>query len=537
MKGKSPDEDLNGSETDPEHVDPACVPGAPVTDHTPMADSGTDRWDRFFDTSHLAADLKGRAVRGGAATVVGRFGNFVVQTVSAVVLARLIAPDQFGLVAMITAITGFASLFGDFGLSIATIQRPTITHAQVSTLFWINTGIGLLITLAVISIAPLIAWFYGEAQLLALTLASAFTFAISGMSIQHKALLRRQMRFSAIAVAQVVTQALALVVGIIGALIGLRVWALVAMELAQVVFVALSMFLLCPWRPGLPRWDKSVGQMMALGAHFTGFDCINYFARNLDNILIGRFWGTEALGYYSKAYQLLMMPIRQLNAPLSSVVLPTLSRVQNEPERYSRYYCRTLNLIAFVSTPFIGISMVLCHELILLLLGPRWSQTAVLYKLLAISAWIQVFYNTIGWIYMSLGQGRRLAKWGLIGTALIALSFIAGLPWGPYGVALSYAISMVVLIGPMAIGYAIRESPIRWQQCVQAIWRPMLMSLVAYGIAESAYQYISPRTSFPMNAILVLLIWLLAIGVMLGFWTRLRCEAHDLLSLIKMVRA
>ncbi len=151
--------------------------------------------NNFFDTEYLKADLKGRSVRGGAVTMAAQGIKFFLQIGSTVVLARLLTPEDFGLIAMVTAVTGFVMMFKDMGLSMATVQRAEIDHAQISTLFWINVVLSLAFMLLTATLAPAIAWFYSEPRLTWITLALAGAFIFSGFTVQHQALLRRQMNF------------------------------------------------------------------------------------------------------------------------------------------------------------------------------------------------------------------------------------------------------------------------------------------------------------------------------------------------------
>jgi PST family polysaccharide transporter len=184
-----------------------------------------------FSTEHLHADLKGRSVRGGVLTLTSQGAQFVMQSVSTVVLARLLTPADFGLVAMVVAITGLGQAFADLGLSEATIQHPDINHDQVSNLFWVNVAIGLGLTILTASLGPLLAWFYHEPRLRAITYVVSVTFLIGGLRVQHDALLQRNMRFLALAIRDISAYAVAVPVAIVLALRGAGYWAIVALPL------------------------------------------------------------------------------------------------------------------------------------------------------------------------------------------------------------------------------------------------------------------------------------------------------------------
>ncbi len=301
---------------------------------------------QFFCTDHLKTELKQRSVRGGAVTLVAQAIKFVLRMGSTVVLARLLSPEDYGLIGMATVVIGFVQLFKDLGLSAATVQKSEINHQQVSTLFWINLIISFAIALLVIALAPLVARFYDEPLLRGITMALAITFIFGGLTVQHQALLQRQMRFAALAKIEIISMLVGVIVAVASAWYGLGYWALVHMQIATVITNAIAVWLSCSWRPGLPSQDSAIKSMLAFGGNLTGFRLVNYFSRNLDNLLIGRYWGSQQLGLYAKAYQLVLLPIEQINSPVNSVALPTLSSLQSEPEKYSKYYYKAILLRA-----------------------------------------------------------------------------------------------------------------------------------------------------------------------------------------------
>jgi len=219
------------------------------------------KYTEFFETEHLKLDLKGRSVRGGAATLAGQGGRFLIQMVSTVVLARLLTPADFGLIAMVTAVTGFAEFFKDLGLSMATVQKAEVTHEQVSVLFWVNVAMSVLIALITAALGPVIAWFYGDPRLATVTVALSLAFVFGGLTVQHQALLRRQMRFTALAIIPVIAMAAAVMAAIIAGSLGAGYWALVIMELTRAATSAAAVWLVCRWWPGLPTRGAGVPQL------------------------------------------------------------------------------------------------------------------------------------------------------------------------------------------------------------------------------------------------------------------------------------
>ncbi|MEP0800039.1 lipopolysaccharide biosynthesis protein [Funiculus sociatus GB2-A5] len=417
--------------------------------------------NQHFRTDHLKTDLKSRSVRGGAVTMITQGCKFVLNMGSTVLLARLLTPQDYGLVGMVATVTGLVGLFKDMGLSTATVQKAEINHAQISTLFWLNVVFSIATMLITAVIAPLIAWFYGEPRLIWITLVSAIGFIFGGLTVQHQALLNRQMRFGALAIIDIVSMLIGVATAIVLALNGAGYWALVLMPLAMGMSSALGVWVMCGWRPGLPVRHSGVSSMLAFGANLTGFGIINYFARNLDNLLIGRYWGAQQLGLYSKAYALLLLPINQINAPIASVALPTLSRLVDSPDRYRQAYLRIVEKLLMLTMPIMVFMIATSDWLVQLLLGSQWGETSRIFALLGIAGLIQPLANSTGWLFMSQDRAHDMFKWGFIGGTTAIVSFVAGLPWGAAGVAASYSLVWICVCMPLLFWFVGRTGPVR----------------------------------------------------------------------------
>jgi len=491
---------------------------------------------RFFDTEHLKVDLKERSVRGGAVTMTAQAIKFLLHTGSTIVLARLLTPQDYGLVAMVTAIAGFVMLFKDMGLSMATIQKAEINHSQVSTLFWINVAVSLVLALILAIAAPIISWFYSEPRLTYITLVLAGTFIFSGLTVQHQALLRRQMRFSALAAIEIGSMGIGITTGIVLARYGVKYWALVGLSAATALSYVVLVWVFCGWRPGLPVRRAGIFSMLAFGGHLTGFGIVNYFARNFDNILLGRFYGAGVLGLYSRAYNIMMLPISQIRNPLESVAIPALSHIQNDPVRYKKYYIKLVTLLAFIAMPLMVFLFVCADEVIGLLLGSKWSGAADIFKILCIAAFIQPVATTWGLVLVSLGQSKRYLKWGIANSILIILSFILGLPWGAIGVAAGYTVATYVLLAP-TLWYCFRRSPISITDFFSSILRPMISSLCMGAAIFPAYLLLANQPDivvvgacFVIGLLAYLLVWVLIPG---GIQTLRELFSYMLLALRK----
>ncbi len=416
-----------------------------------------------------------RAVKGGLATISGQLASFLLRTASAVVLARLLTPEDFGLLTMILAATAFLTPFRDFGLSTATVQQPRVNHGQLTSLFWINTAVGVALAAAFAALAPLLARFYHQPVLFPMALLLSVKFLFEGISVQHQAILRRQMRFGPLALVDVAALATASGVAILCSLAGLRYWALVVQQLTLPAVVALGTWLVCPWRPALPSKTHDVGQMVGFGSRLTGSQVLYNFSSGFDGLLVGWKFGAQAAGLYTKAFTVLLLPIQQIVIPLYSVAVASLSRLQGDPERYRRFYCQAVMLLAFVTTPIFVVLAVLSRDIILVVLGSQWLGATSVFTVLAIGQLGQPVAATVGWVNQSLGQADRILRWTLISVPLLMVSLLLALRWGPIGIAIAYAIG-VHAMRPLYLWYSLRRSPISPRDWLLAVWRPFAVS-------------------------------------------------------------
>jgi O-antigen/teichoic acid export membrane protein len=401
--------------------------------------------EQHFATDHLQADLKGRTISSGLITVSAQAAKFLLTVGSTMILARLLTPRDFGLVAMVTTVTSFLRVFKDAGLSIATVQRDRITQAQVSNLFWINVGVSCLGGLILAASAWAIASFYHNPRLIPIALLLSLTFIISGSTAQHQALLKRQMRFKALAVIEVGSVAFSVLVGVSLAILGYRYWSLVWAILSTEVAGLLLTWSVSRWRPQLPTWGSGVGPLVSFGAHRTAGDFILSLARGCDNLLIGRFYGAAAVGLYSRASALLLRPLDQFLGPINAVFIPALSRLQSQPERYRSTFLRLYEAIALIGFLFTGLFLALARPLTLVLLGPKWEQAAVIFAGFTLAALCIPLANASAWLFTSQGRGRDMFVTQLINSCAIVLSFVAGLPFGPVGVAIAFSVSNLLV--------------------------------------------------------------------------------------------
>ncbi|MCE9650962.1 MAG: lipopolysaccharide biosynthesis protein [Parvibaculum sp.] len=435
-----------------------------------------------FRTDHLVGDIAGRSIRGGAVTVGAQVLKIVMQFGVTIVLARLLKPEAFGLVAMVAVVLTFLETFKDLGLSAATVQREAITHQEVSTLFWVNAGLGVVAALLMVPLAPLLAWFYGEPELVGITLALGVGFALSGLSTQHLALLRRQMRFSTLASIQMGAEIIGMAVALVAAYEGASYWALILQRIVWAACMALGGWIFCRWRPGRPGRLSQVRSLLGFGGYVTGSNLASLFVRNMDQVLIGWYWGATPLGLYDRAYKILLLPINNLNAPLFSVAMPALSRLAGEPERYRRTYLGMVEKLSMVTMPCAALLVAAPDLVVRLLFGPQWVAATPIVGWLGLAALYQPVSYTCSWLFMTQNRTSEMFRWGLISSGLLAVSIVAGLPFGAEGVAASFALSGIFVRMPALFWAVGRSGPVRSLDIV----RTMIPSIVASALAVLA---------------------------------------------------
>jgi PST family polysaccharide transporter len=451
--------------------------------------------NKYFRTDHLMTNLGGRAARGGAVAITTQALKFFVSIGATAVMARLLTPQDYGLIGMVAIVTGFVSMYKDLGLAAATIQRPEITVDQISTLFWVNLLFSIGIALLTMATAPLVAWFYNESRLTAITVVTAIGLVISGLAVQHEALLRRQMRYFALAGISLFSMTAGYVVGIWMAVKGYSYWALVGSQLASIFTGTVTTFAVCRWRPGMPKRDSGVRSMLKFGGNFTGFSTINFLARNLDNLLIGRVWGPQQLGVYGRAYQLMMLPIEQINEPISSVAIPSLSRLTHSDQSYRRAYIRMLEKVALLTMPAIALMITTSDWIVAIVLGPQWQQVGTLLVILGIAGMVQPISNTTGWLFISQGRTKEMFRFAMIIGPFTIMTIVAGLPWGALGVAVSYVTGQLIAVN-IQYWYVGRHGPVRTMDFYRTIG-PFIAASLSALTASLAFRY----WQHPVNAL------------------------------------
>jgi PST family polysaccharide transporter len=401
-----------------------------------------------------------------------------IQIIGAVVLARLLAPRDFGVVAMVTTVSLFLSNFGLNGFTEAVLQRETIDHALASNLFWINLGAGIVLTIGFAAAGSLLTRFYHDPLVAHVAVGVSLTIVLTSVSVIHLALLKRAMRFPETSANNIIARGTSLAVSIILGWAGWGYWALVAGVIALPLTQSIGAFYLCRWVPGFPRRVAGTGSMVRFAMSVYGRFNVGFFTQNMDNLLVGWRFGAPALGFYKKAYDLFALSGSALTAPLTNVAVSALSRLKAGSIEYKRHVISALALMAFVGMGLGADLTLVGKDVIRLLLGPRWGESGQIFTFFGPGIGIMVLYYSHGWIHLSIGRADRWLRWAIIECTLTGLLFLLALRWGPKGIAAAWTVSFWILTVP-AFWYAGRPIRMGVSPVVAAVWKYLLASLLA----------------------------------------------------------
>ena len=479
-----------------------------------MKKRNSDNVSLILNTETNENSIRTSTAKGGMLIASSQACKLILQTIATAILARILVPEDFGLLAMVLVVSGFAMLVKDMGLSTATVQKLDLTQSQVSCMFWINVAFGSLIAIIVSLFSPLIAQIYQSKEVTLITIVVSSIFIIDGFGSQHFALLRRDMQFKKIVIIDMISVIISIMIAIILAINGAKYWSLVAQVVVLSICSTTQSWFVSKWRPDFPKWDPSVKEIIGFGGHLTAFNSINYAIRNVDNFLIGAFLGAAQLGYYSKAYNLLMLPIRQVSNPIAAVALPALSRLQNDDVRFKRLFVNLSQIAALVTTPIVVYSFIDADILVLILLGNQWVNSTDAFRYLSLASLVGAiaFLPTV--LCVSRGYPKVQLKWAIYTAPIIIIGFVLGLKWGINGVALSFSITYPIAF-LIFIFMACKSSPVKPNDFFSAFTLPLTSSLISGGILFTIRQnvwfneinlYLKPFIHFPIFFIGIILV-------------------------------
>jgi PST family polysaccharide transporter len=488
----------------------------------------------YFAEHKADRDLARRSVASGAITMVARATTAAVQVGSLLVLARLLGPEDYGVVAMVTALLGFGPALVDLGTRDAVVQRAAISEAEVSALFWLTLGIGLTCALVISAGSPLIAAFYGEPRLSRIVMVSSLSFVALGLTHQHQALLRRALQFREMAIVDVVASVTSAAGAVLLAYAGSGYWALVMRPVGLAAITAAGTWWYCRWLPGKPVVTTAVREMTRFGANVCGFTMTDFVARNSDRVAIGRGLGSRTLGYYQTALFFYDNLLDVLVFPLHQVAVSGLSKLQHDLAALRRAWHKALSTAAFYAMPAFGVLAVTSPDLVVLLLGEKWAPAGVLLAVLSLRGIAHAAERTLGWLHVAAARTDRWMRWGVFATVVQLVALFCGIPFGPFGVAWALVLSMHLLFVP-ALAYAGAPLGIRARDVVAALGPQFLGTLVATGVAFLVRPALEGLPAVERMALLVVVHLLVYLALVVGVF-RVTLPIQVCLSLLGRFR-
>ena len=466
--------------------------------------------DQHFETTALQANLNQRSLQSGLIVVAAQPIKLAIGIGGTMVLARLLVPADFGLLAMVQPVLSMVDSLSNLGLETATVQRQEFNPEQASAIFWLSLKINTWVIGGMVLSAPLVAQFYRQPELTHIVLCLAIGAASLCVSFQHLALLKRQMQFELLTTIDVVALGGSTVVAIATAWFGLGYWALILQLTVLQLIKAMAYWHCCDWRPQRlttsSHSQQDLRSTLSYGVHLTGFRCLSRVGMKMDRVLLGYVGGASSLGLYSMAYRWAYFPFWQIYYPLFDVAVSSLSRSLSVPERYRLYCQRGLLLIFAVCMPALAFMFITADDVTLLMLGEQWLEIVPMFRVLIVAVFIGSLYRVTKWIYVSAGETQRQFRWGLIHTPVMIVAIAIGVRWGAYGVAVGYTVGMGLLSYP-AVVYCVRQSPITLGDFMGAVWRPASASILSAGLLYLTPLNLPSISPLPIRLIIESLIY------------------------------
>lgn len=446
-------------------------------------------------------DFKSSTISGIKWSMVGRIGQNVIVFIIGIVLARLLSPTEFGLLGMIAVITGFAKIFTELGFGAALIQKKEISQEELSSVFWLNISGGILLTILFIGLSPVIASFYNTPELELITVFISFNFLINSFVIIQKTLITREINFKYLSFVEILSNLIAGGAAIGMALNGFGVWSLVAQSLIGSLALTALMWFFSPWKPSFTFNTYAITGLLKFSLNHLGNRSINYWSRNLDNLLIGKYLGSDPLGVYSKSYSIMLLPLQNISNVLSRVMFPALSKIQDDKERVSKIFLKMTRVIALITFPMMLGLVVVVKPFVLAIFGEQWAGMIPVLQVLSLVGMSQSIATLNGNLYMSQGRTDLQFKVGLVLKLIVIAGIIIGLQYGVTGVAVGYAVASFINSYP-SFKFAGRLVGLHYTDLLNNLKNVFIVSVCMAGFVHMTGKIIPDN--FPIWSLLVI---------------------------------
>ena len=463
--------------------------------------------DFYFQDKHQAKNIGKKSIKAYLYTTGTNVLKFFINIATVSILARLLVPEDFGYVAMAAAFVSAPKIVLGQQLSIGVVQHKTIERFQLNAFFWLISGITIIIAAASFSASPLVAWFFEEPRLTRITRAMTAMVLFAGLSAVHGALLVRTMQFGVLAGVDLIARIISKIVAILLAVAGMGYWALVFMPVSYECARMIGFWVVCSFRPGF--YGKGAGSsksLMKVGSVWSVRSIFSSLISELDTVIIGKFLSSQALGFYSRSFNLAELPGRFIAWPLSSIVISALSRLQDDKEKFKRFFFTLTEGYLFVFIPILMLLFLSSDHVVLLILGNKWTDMIPIFQGLIPLFLLKNIIRPVGWFLTAASHSNRhikkIAYSTVIANAAFAVGVIGGLPWGIMGIVYSMVLfsSLSFII---SVFYVFHGEIITPGAFINVLWRPLTASLAALGVCFLVPIEGSTGTSNPLVLILV----------------------------------
>ncbi len=438
----------------------------------------------------MNSSLGNRAAMGAIVNGTSQMIRILLGLLLTVIVARVLSPEDFGLVAMVAPIAALAALIPSFGLGQALIQAEDLSREQIQSAFWVSVALGIFCVACLLLAAPLIGIFFEDPRASHLTIAAAATLFVTNLSTVHSAVITREMRFGTLSIGDLISSATLFSTTLLLALVLENYWALWAGSFMSALFASIYFWTVSVWRPAIPPDFTASSSLWKFSSAVTGFNILNYLARNVDNLLIGKVAGAHSLGLYDRSYRLMTFPLSNLTEPLGKIMLPVLSQLRRNPRKFRLAFLRVAWIVMLFTAPAAIVVASASEAVIVGLLGDRWAEARGIFFWLSIGAIYQPLSSITGWLFISLGRGREMMHWALISSLTTIASFAVGIFWGAEGVAQAYVLTSFARL-PLLYFWTTNATPVS-----QADLYMILLPPIAAGTIIAFLAYIGePRPS------------------------------------------
>ena len=480
-----------------------------------MSDTADSLPPDHLDVAFDKQDLKRKSVQGGAATLGVQGLKFFIKFGSSIVVARLLSPAAYGLIAMVSPILGFVGTLNDLGFGQAIVSAPEITPRQISALFWRNFFLSLGLAAVLGLLAPLIGHFYHEPRTTGITVALAGLLVLGTVGIVPSAILKRQMRFKSLALIDVVSLTSGVAVTITTAMMGFGYWALLLGQLANSLAGIVLACSFARWTPSTVITDPTIRSFVRFGANLTIVNIATYFSMTADNMIVGVVVGKVALGLYDRSYTLTIQPLNQLLAPVNQLSVPLLSRLQHMPDLYRRTYQNMLRIALMLIMPAMLFCVILARPLVSFLLGAKWHDAAPLFAWICFGGIVAPIFSSTGWVFTTQNRTGEQMRFSVATAVISIISFALGVHWGVVGVAAFAATSFTFVQLPLMVYAMTRKGEINRSLMVSTL-APFLCSAAVVAVPLYYLRHASGPIQLPAVCALSYGVFLLCLYILPG---------------------